>query len=70
MEWILGVRIMVFNATFNNNSDILTEETGVHVENLRQSLVRYYKLQLTVSDYLFGIFKSFLGQAQISWYLV
>jgi hypothetical protein len=31
-----------------------------------ESLVRYYKLQLTVSDYLFGIFKSFLGQAQIS----
>ena len=31
-----------------------------------ESLVRYYKLQLTVSDYLFGIFKSFLGQTQIS----
>ena len=35
-----------------------------------ESLVRYCKLQLTVSHYLFGIFKSFLGQAQISWYLV
>ena len=32
---IVGVRVMVFNATFNNISVLLVEETGVSGENHR-----------------------------------
>jgi hypothetical protein len=39
-QWLLRVRVMVFNATFNNfsvilwRSALLVEETGVRRENL------------------------------------
>ena len=51
-----GVRVMVFNATFNNSSDIswrsalLVEETGVSEENHRPAAKLYPVVHLGMSE--------------------